>query len=107
MNDYIKQEDAIKAMTDSMEAYSTFSAERCTYITARQKIKKLPAADVAEVRRGRWNGKTNPNWPAHSHLECSNCGWWNTKNASVIKGKVMLSYCPNCGAKMDGGVDND
>jgi len=27
---------------------------------------------------------------------CSNCGWWES-------GGFNLPFCPNCGAKMDGG----
>ena len=52
-------------------------------------IRDAPAADVAQVRHGRWIA---------SHDEfcaCSICKypvyvWWNQTN-----------YCPNCGAKMD------
>ena len=57
-------------------------------------IDNAPAADVAEVRHGRWIA---------SHDEfctCSLCKYpvyaaWNATN-----------YCPNCGAKMDGGDGN-
>ena len=60
-------------------------------------IKKMPKgiiADVAPVAHGRWIA---------SHDEfcaCSICKYpvyvaWNQTN-----------YCPNCGAKMDGGVDD-
>lgn len=53
---------------------------------------------------GRWIVVTNPNWPAYSHDKCSECGWWNTKNAVCRDSKkkaIPLRYCPNCGAKMD------
>lgn len=54
---------------------------------------------------GRWISVQNPQWPAHYHDQCSLCGWWNTKNACVHKGRknYPLNYCPNCGCKMDGG----
>lgn len=45
----------------------------------------LPAADVTEVRHGRWlEGK--------SLEKCSLCG---------KKGFPDWNYCPNCGARMD------
>jgi predicted RNA-binding Zn-ribbon protein involved in translation (DUF1610 family) len=36
-----------------------------------------------------------------SAFECSVCGWedWDTLTADTSK----YNYCPNCGAKMDGG----
>lgn len=54
MKEYIEREAAIHAITDTMENYSTFSTERCACIIERQKIKNLPAANVAPVRHGRW-----------------------------------------------------
>ena len=55
-------------------------------------IIKIPAADVAPVAHGYWInlGKYNDgyNW------RCSSC-----KRESVM----AINYCPNCGAKMDGG----
>ena len=47
----------------------------------------MPAADVAEVRHGRWEND------GHT-LACSNCHTIN------IRG-IAWHYCPNCGAKMD------
>lgn len=60
-----------------------------------------PTIDPESLRaHGKWKDKVNPNWRAYSHLECSNCGWWNTRNATVVKGKVILNFCPNCGCDM-------
>ena len=68
-----------------------------------------PAADVAPVVHGRWESVKNPQWPAYSHDKCIICGWWNTKNALCYDGNKKpghsLHYCPNCGAKMQGGSD--
>ena len=50
-------------------------------------IQAAPAADVQEIRRGRWEND------GHT-LACSNCHTIN------IRG-VAWDYCPNCGAKMD------
>ena len=52
------------------------------------------AADVATVRHGRW---VYPIGMAYNYV-CSECG----KSIGVIK----HNYCPNCGAKMEGGNDD-
>ena len=59
---------------------------------------KETAADVAPVVHGRWEpfgGKY------YSRKKCSCCGW---DGQEWIK---FYNFCPNCGAKMDGGNDND
>ena len=60
----------------------------------------IPAADVAPVVHGRW--EYNPQTiNTYGQLRCSICNWW-TLDPSVDR---SYSYCPNCGAKMDGGND--
>ena len=54
-----------------------------------EKIRKMPAADVVEVRRGRW---IRDKWPSGAHkVICSECREWSCKQSK---------YCPNCGARM-------
>ena len=57
-------------------------------------LMQAPAADVVEVRNGEW-GFDGLGWT------CSECGEY----ALSIKTKIQVhsNYCPNCGAKMDGG----
>jgi len=50
-------------------------------------INGMPAADVAEVRHGRWEND------GHT-LACSNCHTINLRG-------VAWNYCPNCGSRMD------
>ena len=54
-----------------------------------------PPADVAPVRHGRWIGKNSP-YDVNIHI-CSVC----RGQVSILGNK--LRFCPNCGAKMDGG----
>lgn len=67
---------------------------------ASREIGKLQAADVAPVVHGRWIEKTVPE--GCRYFECSNCGAHENRH-TAIKGY----YCWRCGAKMDGGVDNE
>ena len=58
---------------------------------------ELPAADVAPVVHGRWVPTKAPFM--NECEDCSVCGYrtvWGHR----------YNYCPNCGAKMDGG-DSD
>lgn len=65
-----------------------------TVATAKRLIRHVltaaPAADVAPVVHGRWiKGPSNP--------YCSEC---------FVECRDEIPFCPNCGAKMDGG-DSD
>ena len=86
---YIERESAIKSLLhDSPEqvGYSREDAADC--------IRYMDAADVAPVRNGRWINHTMID--GHIHAECSECH----------KVRIIDNFCPNCGAKMDGGFDN-
>ena len=64
-----------------------------------QYIEALPAADVAPVVHGRWKpGRFNLETGNYEE-QCTRC-----RNFSKECGKP---YCPNCGAKMDGGADHE
>ncbi len=72
-------------------------------------IDKIPAADVAEVRRGKWIKTQEPmGWRDVDCAECSVCheSWIIDKDSSIDDYECMWHYCPNCGAKMDGGNNN-
>ena len=59
-------------------------------------IREMRAADVAPVVHGKWGD----NGIAGSMLvKCSVCGFDCGANS--------FSYCPNCGAKMDGGNEGE
>ena len=61
-------------------------------------IINAPAADVAPVRHGRWAHLGGDEWC------CSACGFVITTEGSWDK--PTKKYCEDCGAKMDGGVDD-
>ena len=84
--DYISREAALmKLMQDGCSAKNL------------QSISDMPAADVAEVVHAKWK-RVRSNW------YCTGCN----KGYRITKGAPMassFSYCPNCGAKMDGAAE--
>lgn len=63
-------------------------------------IDNEPAADVQEVKHGQWRicHKGTYKW---SRCYCSVCGKPNGIGGIISNQKKP--YCPNCGARMDGG----
>ena len=90
MDEYIRRGAAIEQFEDSTSAIP----EKL----ARIRIKEIPAADVVEVRHGRWVDEKYV-WQGQKSAQCNQC---KKKTGYYIQPK----YCPNCGAKMDGGQDD-
>lgn len=74
---------------------------------AEQLLDEIPAADVAPVVHSYWEGYScsqymgtdgvgEPKWRDGRFYVCHN---YKCRRKTVIKS----NYCPNCGAKMDGG----
>lgn len=61
-----------------------------------REIQNAPTIDAAPVVHGRWVCEPD----RIRHWYCSECG--------RVEGVTYewMKYCPNCGAKMDGGEDN-
>lgn len=83
MADFIRREDALKVLCNNY-AYAAMDV-----------IKRLPAADVAEVVHAKWI-------PFHSEAAgdiqyCSACD---------IGFDARMDYCPHCGARMDGWMED-
>ena len=91
MAEYIEREAAIKElMNDAPEqvGYSREDAADC--------IRYMDIADVAPVRHGRWK----------CNRPCPVCGGDRFEGLDAdIWADWEPPYCPNCGAKMDGGED--
>lgn len=65
-------------------------------------IECAPAVDAEPVRHGRWIQIIT----APSYHYCSYCKSIHKMTMSCNK-YVLLKYCPNCGAKMDGEMKDD
>lgn len=61
-------------------------------------VKRKPAADVEPVRHGRWE------WDLLDIYRCSVCG--EKSKVKEVMNEPVWDYCPNCGAKMDGGAED-
>lgn len=83
--------DAIASL--SIERFELSNAYRL-YVEALdnvdKKVVKIPTADVEPVRHGRWL----PHNVKDGWYYCSEC---------VSLPRDRTKYCPNCGARMDGG----
>lgn len=89
-DEYIRRSDALKGVELFRCGWAEIEAVQTDY------IERLPAADVAPVVHGKWgdNGITGS-----MLVKCSVCGFDCGANS--------FSYCPNCGAWMDGGMEGE
>lgn len=94
MAEYIDREAAVDAVTD---IYYDTPGINLTAEKFEAAINGIPAADVAPVVHGMW--ETNSDRPDSLICSICKCGFDMWKHDPH-------NYCPNCGAKMDGGNDN-
>ena len=90
MTEYIER----KALRDTL-----YDADAIT-MSGVKILNQFPAADVAPVRHGRWVSV-----PHKLARVCSVCNRDEPYKFADIDADVY-DYCPNCGAKMDGGAGN-
>jgi len=70
------------------------------YVVDSEVIRRLPTVDAVEVVHGRWIFKHNPITDPKKYfirIVCSECNLHTGQKSN---------YCPNCGAKMDGGNED-
>jgi len=69
-------------------------------------VEDVNAVDAVPVVHGRWvkmMGMMPPEY--HGHYECSECQWHMKGLRNSWTREEEMTYCPNCGAKMDGDTD--
>ena len=93
-DEYISREAALKDFEASNAENPRWTPQRVKTLLLRQ-----PAADVAEVVHGQW--LLDSRWPSWQHRECSRCKITFQRTTEVED--QYWQYCPNCGARMDGG----
>lgn len=105
MAEYIEKHKAVNLLTSLENEFQQFKPfkgfENAMYrklCETEIAIGKLPAADVVPVVHGWWNATET----------CSLCGEKSTEGLDATTWNYWLpNYCPHCGARMDGGADND
>ena len=87
MDEYIKRDEAIEAVKHAWEKG----------LEPSQYIEIIPTSDVATVLHGRWND---------GDPYCPICRKDKFRGLDAdVWADWKPDYCPNCGAKMDGGAD--
>ena len=102
MTEYIEREALEVALNHRLNFLMAENGEYDHYTSgfdeAVTRVENFPAADVVEVRHGRWE-KHGSKW------QCTGC-----KVLMSIDGtpqENLLYYCPNCGASMDKEVADE
>lgn len=65
-------------------------------------IEDFPAADVVEVKHGKWEIEVFQ-LSKCKEISCSECGYNEHRGPAWDDSYGFYPYCPHCGAKMDGG----
>ena len=106
MAEYIEREALMHRIKEihcaECDSYHGVRCRACWVDDTLDYIDSEPAADVAPVRHGRW---------VDNH--CTACGMmpmgdemWEICDFEPPRFEKFMDYCPNCGAKMDRGVDD-
>ena len=93
MAEYIEREKAY----EKCGWYNTVNGKSIC-AARKDELAAIPAADVAPVRHGRWEQDVDGDW------YCTNCEEIVAICESGRERTYRKPYCPNCGAKMDGGA---
>lgn len=98
MNDFVRRGD-VRAALDRI-ALNTPKTKLSILAKAESALLDVKKAEVVPLVHG-----SNLCLPSYVSLfECSICGW---ECSDTCGGDTMIwNYCPNCGAKMDGGTSD-
>lgn len=100
MAEYIDREAVMKIAKDGN--HSDFGRSMADLTSLREVLEDTPTADVVDVRHGHWFLLDEC---ANEGVYCSVCGK-KVYRVNYANQKLKSKFCPNCGAKMDGG-DNE
>lgn len=101
MVEYIEREALLDSICYETCGIAFCGATNCAFMA---KVCSAPVADVAPVVHARWIHSRYEDCSEQFELvKCSQCNHEAYAMAFYVRGG---NYCPNCGAKMDGGADN-
>ena len=93
MKEYIERTAVEKFIEDGLNNPDKNKAFGHDAIEIMAEVHYMPAADVAEVRHGRWEEASD-----RDGVVCSECG---AEFCTMIHETEKFAYCPSCGARMD------
>ena len=99
MSDLISRSALIRRFA-YYHAHSYGKAEYA-YGVAAEEVLNAPAVDAVPVVHGKWLATSVD--PADPYFRCSVCHYGIDEIYNG--GEEPFNYCPNCGAKMDGGTE--
>nr|DAH17029.1 MAG TPA: DNA-directed RNA polymerase [Caudoviricetes sp.] len=114
MAEYIKREEAIAIIEEKQKELCPFGRYGRGYVYGSDRdkydawdeiidaLENVSNADASPVVHGQWE-YIPQTLNTLSQLRCPFCRWWSLDPS--IDG--VYNYCPNCGAKMDGGADHE
>lgn len=102
MSEYIERKALVHHLENCIDEVNNTNGYTEDFKTCLRLVKNQPAADVAEMKHGKWNGwhgdklvgidDNGDDMYRHYHYNtCSECGRGNA---------IKSAYCPHCGAKM-------
>lgn len=98
MDEYIEREAATNVACNILWKMNSLSMNNLSTSVMAKALNSIPAADVAPVRHGEWEIVVGSN--GKEYMVCTCC-----RVSQDLTG--VFTYCPNCGAKMEGSVDNE
>jgi hypothetical protein len=102
MAEYIEREALLDSICYETCGIAFCGATNCAFMA---KVCSAPVADVAPVVHARWIHSRYEDCSEQFELvKCSQCNHEAYAMAFYVRGG---NYCPNCGAKMDGGADHE
>ena len=107
MKEYIERAVAVKKFENYRRNCEEENDERAAQIfeDCISELMAIPAADVAEVRHGRW---VNPHWRNSDFAcNCSACGVEAIHREYRWHERGIYPICPNCGARMYKEADHE
>lgn len=105
MSEYIEREFALNVLCRENCGHN-YEANKCNNCYTSNFINYLPAADVAEVKHGKWewfeekHGTPIDGYDYDWGWHCSNCKAELSDDYDDPDTPPKMRYCPNCGAKM-------
>ena len=101
-DEYIRRDDFIQYLEKCKKGAAVTNLVWAAIMAIERDVRDMPAADVAPVVHEKWLLDRWQSWP---HRECSRCKIMIPRTKEVPD--QYWQYCPNCGARMDGGNEGE